>query len=64
MTEKSQDSTIKERIIGLLRKGYSRSQLINDFNFAERTVESAIKEYKEQQGDEAEETKRADEPAG
>lgn len=47
MTDKAQDETIKDRIIGLLRKGYSRSQLINDFNFAERTVDAAIRAYKE-----------------
>jgi transposase len=52
MTEKQQDDTIKSRIIGLLQKGYTRSQLINDFDFAERTVDSAIKDYKEQEGGE------------
>jgi hypothetical protein len=52
MTEKQQDGTIKSRIIGLLQKGYNRSQLINDFDFAERTVDSAIKDYKEQEGGE------------
>jgi hypothetical protein len=61
MTEKPQDDTIKNRIIGLLQKGYGRSQLINDFSFAERTVDSAIKEYKEQGGGEADEPKRGDE---
>jgi len=62
MTEKQQDDTIKSRIIGLLEKGYTRSQLIGDFNFAERTVDSAIKEYKEQHGDEPDEVKRGDDP--
>ena len=52
MIEKQQDDTIKSRIIGLLQKGYTRSQLINDFDFAERTVDSAIKDYKEQEGGE------------
>ena len=52
MIEKQQDDTVKGRIIGLLQKGYTRSQLINDFNFAERTVDSAIKDYKEQEGGE------------
>jgi len=47
MTDKLQDDTMKNRIIGLLRKGYNRSQLINDFGFAERTVDAAIKAYKE-----------------
>jgi hypothetical protein len=61
MSEKQQDDTIKSRIIGLLQKGYSRSQLINDFNFAERTVDNAIKEYKEQGGGEDDEAKKGDE---
>jgi hypothetical protein len=51
MSERSQEQTIKDRIIGLLSKGYTRSQLINDLNFAERTVDSAIKECKELDGD-------------
>lgn len=58
MTEKSQDSTIKDRIIRLLRKGYARSQLITDFDFAERTVDSAIKEYKELKVNDPQESKR------
>ena len=60
MTDKQQDEHIKDRIIGLLEKGYTRSQLLTDFNFAERTVDSAIKEYKEQQGDETDEAKKGD----
>ena len=52
MTEKQQDDTIKSRIIRLLQKGYTRNQLINDFDFAERTVDGAIKGYKEQEGGE------------
>jgi hypothetical protein len=64
MTEKSQDSTIKERIIGLLRKGYSRSQLINDFTFAERTVDNAIREYKELYGNDPGEAQKVTEPEG
>ena len=47
MTEKQQDETIKDRIMGLLRKGYTRSQLVNDFGFKERTVDAAIRAYKE-----------------
>ena len=47
MTEKQQGDTIKSRIIGLLKKGYTRSQLITDFNLPERTVDAGIKEYKE-----------------
>ena len=60
MTEKQQDDTIKGRIIALLQKGYSRGQLINDFSFAERTVDSAIKDYKEQGGNEADEPKKGE----
>jgi hypothetical protein len=47
MTEKQQDETIKDRIIGLLQKGYRRGQLIHDLGFAERTVDAAIKAYRE-----------------
>ena len=61
MTEKQQDDTIKGRIIGLLQKGYTRGQLINDFSFTERTVDSAIKDYKEQGGNEAGEPKKIEE---
>ena len=46
--EDKQDETMKDRIIGLLRKGYKRSQLINDFGFTERTVDAAIRVYVEQ----------------
>jgi hypothetical protein len=60
MTEKQQDDTIKSRIIGLLQKGYNRARLIDDFSFAERTVDSAIKDYKEQGGNEADEPKKSD----
>jgi len=45
--EDKQDETMKERIIKLLEKGYKRSQLINDFGFAPRTVDAAISAYKE-----------------
>ncbi len=62
MTDKSQDETIKERITGLLEKGYTRGQLIRDFGFAERTVDNAIKEYKESHGDEADEINRGNDP--
>ena len=61
MTEKLQDDTIKSRIMALLQKGYTRGQLISDFSFAERTVDSAIKDYKEQGGSETDETKRSEE---
>ena len=59
MVDKQQDATMKDRIIGLLRKGYTRSQLINDFTFAERTVDAAIKAYKELEGDNRVEDKGA-----
>ena len=58
MVDKSQDESIKDQIITLLGKGYTRVQLIKDFKFAERTVDNAIKEYKEQHGDEADEPKK------
>jgi uncharacterized protein (DUF433 family) len=48
MTDKPQDDIVKGRIIGLLQKGYNRGQLMNDFSLAERTVDSAIKYYREQ----------------
>src|SRR4030042_1983049 len=60
MTDKQQDDTIKGRIMGLLQKGYNRGQLINDFSFAERTVDSAIKDYREQGGSETDEPKKGD----
>jgi len=59
MTDKQQDETIKDRITGLLRKGYTRSQLIHDLGFAERTVDVAIKAYKELEGDTRGENKEA-----
>jgi hypothetical protein len=52
MSEKPKDDTIKSRLLELLQKGYSRNQLINDLNFAERTVDNAIKEFKELYGGE------------
>lgn len=55
MTEKQQAETVKNRIIGLLRRGYTRGQLINDFGFAHRTVDGAIKAYKELESDDTEE---------
>jgi len=57
MTDKTQEDTIKGRIIGLLRKGYTRSQLIMDFDFAERTVDSAVKAYRELGGNNCKEAK-------
>jgi Rod binding domain-containing protein len=47
MENKQQEETMKDRIIGLLGKGYKRAQLIQDFGFAERTVDAAIRAYKE-----------------
>jgi len=47
VTEEQNNKTIKDQIIGLLLKGYKRAQLIHDFDFAERTVDAAIREYKE-----------------
>jgi hypothetical protein len=58
MSDKTQEESIKDQIIALLGKGYTRVQLIKDFKFAERTVDNAIKEYKEQHGDEADEPKK------
>jgi hypothetical protein len=54
MAEKPQEQTIRERVLGLLRKGYSRSQLIADFDFAERTVDAAIRECKDLDGNDPE----------
>jgi hypothetical protein len=48
--------------MALLDKGYVRAQLIRDFGFAERTVDSAIKDYKEQHPEEANDTKKSEEP--
>lgn len=62
MTDKPQEETIKDRITGLLDKGYTRGQLIRDFSFAERTVDNAIKEYKESHSEEADETKGGGDP--
>ncbi len=61
MPDKPKDDTVKSRILELLQKGYSRSQLINDLNFAERTVDSAIKDYKEQYGNEVDDPKKSNE---
>ncbi len=47
MSDKPQEENIKDQIIGLLEKGYKRDQLIKDFKFAERTVDAAIRAYKE-----------------
>ncbi len=57
MSDKPQEESIKDKISELLEKGYTRVQLIKDFKFAERTVDNAIKKYKAQHGDEADEAK-------
>lgn len=51
MAGEGQNRTIKEKILELLARGYKRSQLINDLDFAERTVDEAIKEYRERYGE-------------
>jgi len=49
--KQQEEKSRKAKIIELLKKGYTRSQLINDLDFAERTVDSAIKEYRDSGGD-------------
>ena len=51
MVDEGQEKTKKEKILELIAKGYRRSQLINDLDFAERTVDEAIKEYRERYGE-------------
>lgn len=51
MAEQQKEKSTKAKIIELLKKGYTRSQLINDLDFAERTVDSAIKDYRESGGE-------------
>lgn len=63
MENKQQDETMKERIISLLRKGYTRKQLINDFGFAERTVDAAIRAYRELNDGNVEGTKEGSKPS-
>jgi hypothetical protein len=62
MDNSQQDESIKERLIGLLKKGYARAQLINDFGFAERTVDAAIRAYKDLKGDNGEGTEEDGKP--
>jgi len=50
--EEKEPQKVKDRILELLEKRYTRSQLINDFGFATRTVDAAISEYKESHGGE------------
>jgi len=49
--KQQEEKSRKAKIIELLKKGYTRSQLINDLDFAERTADAAIKEYRESGGD-------------
>jgi hypothetical protein len=51
MTSEGQNGSKKQKLLELLGKGYERSQLINDLGYAERTVDEAIKEYRELHGD-------------
>ena len=51
MTQEGQNETIREKLLHLLAKGYQRGQLINDFGYAERTVDEAIREYREKHGE-------------
>jgi len=51
MSEQQKDKSTKEKIVELLRKRYTRRQLINDLEFAERTVDAAIKDYRASGGD-------------
>jgi len=51
MADEGQNKTVKDKLLELLGRGYKRSQLINDFDFAERTVDEAIKEYRERYGE-------------
>ena len=62
MNDKAEDETIKGRIIALLEKGYKRDQLIKDFKFVERTVDAAIRAYKELNNGDAGEPKEDDRP--
>lgn len=57
MVDKPQDESIKDKIIALLEKGYKRDQLINDLGFKERTVDAAIRFYKESSNGNAEDAK-------
>jgi len=54
MSEQQKEKPTKAKIIELLKRHYTRSQLINDLEFAERTVDAAIKDYRESGGDVAE----------
>ena len=62
MNDKPRDETIKDQIVSLLRKGYRRAQLIQDFGFAERTVDAAISAYKELNKGNAEDAKGSGKP--
>jgi len=51
MEKQPEEQSQIDRIVELLEKGYTRSQLIHDFNFPERTADAGIKRYKEMHGD-------------
>jgi len=59
LVDKPQDESIKDKIIALLDKGYKRDQLINDLGFKERTVDAAIRVYKESSNGNAEDAKES-----
>lgn len=50
MGQESEEATVKEKIIKLLERDYTRHQLINDFGYNENTVDKAVKEFKERFG--------------
>lgn len=60
--EDKEEETMKDQIIKLLRRGYKRAQLIQDFGFAERTVDAAIRAYKELGNDNARDAKETSGP--
>ena len=45
--EDKQEETMKDRIVGLLQKGYKRGQLINDLGFADAPWTPPIRAHKE-----------------
>jgi len=48
--EEVSEKSIKEELLELLAKKYTRAQLINDFHYKVRTVDDAIKTFKESGG--------------
>ncbi|MBM3167516.1 MAG: hypothetical protein FJZ94_08745 [Chloroflexi bacterium] len=47
MSEQEKEKTAKKKAVELLRKGYTRRQLVNDLGFAERTADRAVKELRD-----------------